>query len=174
MWSLLFPPDFVFCADTICFADKGGKQMTLFRFLQRIKARDQSSRASLIVHNHEILCSFYFSGSQTRSTYIHLLCTASSGFNSNGFYVRFPHFIRSSMWMTYIISEISTFFTNCAFSHDSTSLTLFFNRFYSTRWIWFLQAKKQKISKYSSKWAKAGAFISASYDYLMSKLTIVL
>ena len=70
---------------------------------------------------------FYFSGSQTRSTYIHLLCTASSGFNSNGFHVRFPHFIRSSMWMTYIISEISTFFTNCAFSHDSTSLTLFFN-----------------------------------------------
>ena len=35
--------------------------------------------------------------------------------------------------MTYIISEISTFFTNCAFSHDSTSLTLFFNRFYFNR-----------------------------------------
>ena len=142
MWSLLFPPDFAFCADTICFADEGRRADDDSPVLQRIKARDQSSRALLIVHNHEILCSFYFSGSQTRSTYIHLLCTASSGFNSNGFHVRFPHFIRSSMWMTYIISEISTFFTNCAFSHDSTSLTLFFNRFYSTRWSQVLQVKK--------------------------------
>ena len=71
------------------------------------------------IHNSE-LCSLNFSGSQTRSTYIHLLCTAVSCFNFNGFYIGFPHFIGSSMGMTYIISEISTFFTNCAFSHEKT------------------------------------------------------
>ena len=49
------------------------------------------------------------------------------------FYIGFPHFIGSSMGMTYIISEMSTFFANCALSHDSTSLTLFFNRFYFNR-----------------------------------------
>ena len=121
----------------------------------------------LFVHLMKRLCSFYFSGSQTRSTYIHLLCTASSGFNSNGFHVRFPHFIRSSMWMTYIISEISTFFTNCAFSHDSTSLTLFFNRFYSTRWSQFLQVKKTENRKILFRTSKTGRNIAVFRQYLL-------
>ena len=110
--------------------------------ITRTKARDTSRASSYSFILMKWLCSFYFSGSQTRSTYIHLLCTAVSCFNFNGFYIGFPHFIGSSMGMTYIISEISTFFTNCAFSHDSTSLTLFFNRFYSTRWSQVLQVKK--------------------------------
>lgn len=91
------------------------------------------------------LCSFYFSGSQTRSADIHLLGSAVSCLNLNRLYIGFPHFIGSSMGMTYIISEMSTFFANCALSHDSTSLTLFFNRFYCNRSNLLLQAKKGKM-----------------------------
>ena len=47
--------------------------------------------------------------------------------------------------MTHIISEMSTFFTNCAFSHDSTSLTLFFNSSYSNRWKTFCKQKKENF-----------------------------
>ena len=89
------------------------------------------------------LCSFNFSGSQTRSTNIHLFRSACSSLNFNRLNIRFPHFIGSSMGMTYIISEMSTFFADCALSHDSTSLTLFFNRFYFNRRDALLQAKKE-------------------------------
>ena len=113
--------------------------------ITRTKARDTSRASSYSFILMKWLCSFYFSGSQTRSTYIHLLCTAVSCFNFNGFYIGFPHFIGSSMWMTYIISEMSSFLTDCTFSHDSTSLTLFFNSSYSNRWKNILQAKKGKF-----------------------------
>ena len=135
--------------------------------ITRTKARDTSRASSYSFILMKWLCSFYFSGSQTRSTYIHLLCTAVSCFNFNGFYIGFPHFIGSSMGMTYIISEISTFFTNCAFSHDSTSLTLFFNRFYSTRWSQFLQVKKTENRKILFRTSKTGRNIAVFRQYLL-------
>ena len=131
---LLSQPGFAFSVVIICSAINNKNRCFTALFI--VKRKRGTGKfpcpAWSFIHNSE-LCSLNFSGSQTRSTYIHLLCTAVSCFNFNGFYIGFPHFIGSSMGMTYIISEISTFFTNCAFSHDSTSLTLFFNRFYSTR-----------------------------------------
>ena len=126
MWSLLSQPGFAFSVVIICSAINNENRCFIALFI--VKRKRGTGKfpcpAWSFIHNSE-LCSLNFSGSQTRSTYIHLLCTAVSCFNFNGFYIGFPHFIGSSMGMTYIISEISTFFTNCAFSHDSTSLTLY-------------------------------------------------
>ena len=90
--------------------------------ITRTKARDTSRASSYSFILMKWLCSFYFSGSQTRSTYIHLF-SSSVYFNFYGFDVRFPHFVRSSMRMTHIVSEMSSFFTNSTFCHDSTSLS---------------------------------------------------
>ena len=53
--------------------------------------------------------------------YVHLL-VASVNFNFNGLYVCFPHLVRSSMGMAHRITKVSSFFTDCTFSHDCTSL----------------------------------------------------
>ncbi len=146
MWSLLSQPGFAFSVVIICSAINNENRCFIALFI--VKRKRGTGKfpcpAWSFIHNSE-LCSLNFSGSQTRSTYIHLLCTAVSCFNFNGFYIGFPHFIGSSMGMTYIISEISTFFTNCAFSHDSTSLTLFFQQ------ILFYQMKPVFASKKNRK-----------------------
>ena len=93
--------------------------------ITRTKARDTSRASSYSFILMKWLCSFYFSGSQTRSTYIHLLCTAGSGFNFYGLHIWFPHFIGSSMRMTHVVTEMSSLITNSTSSHDCTSLTLY-------------------------------------------------
>ena len=93
--------------------------------ITRTKARDTSRASSYSFILMKWLCSFYFSGSQTRSTYIHFLCSAGSCFYSDGFNVRFPHFVGSSMGMTHIVTKVNTLLTNCTFSHHCTSLGLF-------------------------------------------------
>ena len=62
------------------------------------------------------LSSFYFSGTQAGSTYIHLLCSTILS-NSNGFNVRLPHSIWATVWVAHILSEMSTFTTYCTFCH---------------------------------------------------------
>ena len=90
--------------------------------ITRTKARDTSRASSYSFILMKWLCSFYFSGSQTRSTYIHLL-SSSINFNLNGFNVCFPDRVGSSMGVAHVISEVSSLFTDCTFSHDCTSLT---------------------------------------------------
>ena len=103
------------------------------------------------------LSTLNFSGSQTGSTYVHFLRYAVY-FNFYWFYVRFPHFVGSSMWMTYVVSEMSTFFTNCTLCHDRTSLTYVLkpdmviqahNIDYSNRFGLFLQVKNEKYDCFS-------------------------
>ena len=62
-------------------------------------------------------------GTEARSTYIHLFGPAVY-FNFNGLHVSFPHLVGSSMWMAHWITKVSSFFANCTFSHDRTSLTI--------------------------------------------------
>ena len=72
----------------------------------------------------QILCSFNFAWSQARSTNVHFL-SSTVYLNLYRFYIGFPHFVRSSMGMAHVISEMSTFFTDRTLCHDCTSLTLF-------------------------------------------------
>ena len=52
----------------------------------------------------------------------HLL-SSSINFNLNRFNVCFPDRVGSSMGVAHVISEVSSLFTDCTFSHDCTSLT---------------------------------------------------
>ena len=70
------------------------------------------------------LSSFNPAGLQAACANVHSPCTTVD-FTFNASDVGIPDTVGSSMGMTHIISEMSTFFTNCAFSHDSTSLTLY-------------------------------------------------
>ena len=60
------------------------------------------------------------SWSQARSTNVHFLRTALC-LNSYRLHIWFPHFWWSSMRVAYIVSKMSTLFTNSTFSHDCTS-----------------------------------------------------
>ena len=59
----------------------------------------------------------YQTGTQARSTYIHLLRTAH-GLDPYGFYVRFPHFVGPSMGMAHSVAEVSGLTADRTFCHD--------------------------------------------------------
>ena len=66
------------------------------------------------------LRTLYTSGLQTGCTNIHFFRSAFC-LNSDRLYIWFPHFRCSSMRVAYIVSKMSTLFTNSTFSHDCTS-----------------------------------------------------
>lgn len=122
MWSLLSQPGFAFSVVIICSAINNENRCFIALFI--VKRKRGTGKfpcpAWSFIHNSE-LCSLNFSGSQTRSTYIHLFSSAVN-FHFNRFYVCFPHFVRSSMGMAHCVTKVSSFFANCTFSHDCTSL----------------------------------------------------
>lgn len=66
------------------------------------------------------LSSLDFTGFQTRSTYIHFLCSAVH-FHFHGFHIRSPHLTGFSMGMTYALTKMNTLIANCTPSHFHTS-----------------------------------------------------
>ena len=96
----------------------------VFCYIKKTAARQfpLTTRQSSFCKTFWILCTLYFTGSQAGSTYVHFL-RYTVYLDLYRFYVRFPHFVGSSMWMTYVVSEMSAFFTNCTLCHDCTSLT---------------------------------------------------
>ena len=89
------------------------------------------------------LSPFYFTGSQTWSTYI-LLFRSIIYFYSYGFYIGFPHFIGPSMGMAYFISKVYAFSTNGTFCHHCTSSILFSTicLFYQKNFIFARESEK--------------------------------
>lgn len=64
----------------------------------------------------------YSTASQAAGTNVHLLCTLWCLYTYS-LNVSFPHMIRSSMRMAYIIAKVNSLIANSTFCHDHTSLT---------------------------------------------------
>lgn len=86
--------------------------------------------------------------------------SSSIDFCLNGFYICMPNTIGSSMRMTHVVSEMSTFSTNTTFCHDQHLLDEYSICFFSDRNNSILTERKEECKQKVKKYEKIKVFIS--------------